>query len=110
MAKPFKLLEEKMSPKARALAEKKAQKMLKEMPMQELRHARSLSQEQLANKLRTKQANISQIEKRTDMYISTLRSYIEAMGGQLKIIAHFPDGDVAINQFYEIGKQKSRAA
>jgi len=109
MAKSFKLLEEKMSPKARALANKKAQKMLKEMPMQELRHARELSQEQLAKFLNTKQANISQIEKRTDMYISTLRSYIEAMGGELRIIAHFPDGDVFISQFNQIGKQKLTA-
>jgi transcriptional regulator with XRE-family HTH domain len=72
--------------------------------IQELRRARNLSQEQLAKFLNTKQANISQIENRTDMYISTLRSYIEAMGGQLKIVAHFPDGDVFINQFKEIGK------
>ncbi len=104
MAKSFKLLEEKMSPKAKIMAHKKAEKMLKEMPIQELRHARNLSQEQLAKFLNTKQANISQIENRTDMYISTLRSYIEAMGGQLKIVAHFPDGDVFINQFKEIGK------
>ncbi len=36
------------------------------------------------------------------MYVSTLRSYIEAMGGRLDIVAHFPDGDVRINQFEEI--------
>ena len=102
MAKSFKLLEEKMSSKARAMAESKAQKMLKEMPIQELRQARHLSQEKLAKILDTKQANVSQIERRTDMYISTLRSYIEAMGGQLKIVAQFPDGDVMINQFHDI--------
>jgi hypothetical protein len=42
------------------------------------------------------------MERRTDMYISTLRSYIEAMGGKLDIIARFPDGKVHINQFEEI--------
>ena len=47
----------------------------------------------------TKQANISRIERRTDMYISTLRSYIEAMGGELDIIARFPHGEIHINQF-----------
>ena len=104
MAKPFKELEDKMSPKARAAAHLKTQKMLAEMPMQELRQARHLSQERLAEILETKQANVSQIERRTDMYISTLRSYIEAMGGHLKITAQFQDGEVIINQFREIGK------
>lgn len=102
MARPFKELEDKMSTKARTAAESKANEMLAAMPMQELRQARHLSQERMAEILETKQANVSQIERRTDMYISTLRSYIEAMGGQLKIVAHFPDGDVAINQFQHI--------
>ncbi|MBL4818742.1 MAG: XRE family transcriptional regulator [Deltaproteobacteria bacterium] len=102
MAKPFKELENKMSLNARAASEAKAKQMLAEMPMQELRQAKHLSQERMAEIMSTKQANISQIERRTDMYISTLRSYIEAMGGQLKIVAHFPDGDVSINQFQSI--------
>lgn len=102
MARPFKELEDKMSLKARAAAETKANQMLAEMPMQELRQAKHLSQERMAEILETKQANVSQIERRTDMYISTLRSYIEAMGGQLKIVAHFPDGDISINQFQNI--------
>lgn len=109
MSKPFKLLEDKMSPKARAAATAKAKVMLAEMPMQELRQARHLSQERMAEILETKQANISQIELRTDMYISTLRSYIEAMGGHLRIIAEFPDGEISINQFQEIGKSKALA-
>ena len=82
--------------------EAKAKQMLAEMPMQKLRQAKHLSQERMAEIMSTTQANISQIERRTDMYISTLRSYIEAMGGQLKIVAHFPDGDVSINQFQSI--------
>lgn len=102
MARPFKELEDKMSPRARAAAEVKANLMLAEMPMQELRQAKHLSQERMAEIMETKQANVSQIERRTDMYVSTLRSYIEAMGGQLKIVAHFPDGDIAINQFQQI--------
>ncbi|WP_220805312.1 hypothetical protein, partial [Aquipseudomonas alcaligenes] len=46
-------------------------------------------------------------EKRTDMYISTLRSHIEAMGGQLEVIARFPDGAVKISNFAEIGTDAS---
>jgi transcriptional regulator with XRE-family HTH domain len=91
-----------MSSTARKKSTKKMQRLVAEMPLQELRQARELSQEKLAKLLDTKQANISRLEQRTDMYISTLRAYIEAMGGTLEIIAHFPNGDVRVNQFREI--------
>ena len=71
-------------------------------PLQELRKARVLSQEQLARALHLRQPSISKLEKRTDMYISTLRSFIKAMGGELEIVARFPEGNVRINQFEEI--------
>src|ERR1700690_1990727 len=99
MSKPFNTLRKKMSKLAKKAAAIKTQEMLKEMPLQELRQAHQMSQERLAELLSTKQANISRIERRTDMYISTLRTYIEAMGGQLDIVARFPNGDVHINQF-----------
>ncbi len=102
MNKPFKQLRHQMSPQAQKEAHKKTQNLLAQMPLQELRQAKHMSQERLAEILSTKQANISRIEHRTDMYISTLRSYIEAMGGQLEIVAKFPDGNVYINQFTEI--------
>jgi len=70
--------------------------------IRELQQARDLSQEQLANILHIEPASISQLERGTDMYISTLRRYIEARGGRLDIIAHFPDGEVRIKQFAEI--------
>jgi DNA-binding XRE family transcriptional regulator len=70
-----------MSPQARAEANALTEQMLTEMPLQELRRARHLSQEQLAEILHVRQATISKLERRTDMYISTLRSYIQAMGG-----------------------------
>lgn len=99
MAKPYSTLQAKMSPDARARSEEKTRQLKQEMPLQELRQARKMSQEQLAKCLHTRQSNISRIEKRTDMYISTLREIIKAMGGDLEIIAKFPDGDVRINQF-----------
>lgn len=102
MAKSFELLKAKMPKQALKMVKQLTQKMMLEMPLQELRQARSLSQERLAQLLDTKQANVSRIEKRADMYISTLRSYVEAMGGELQIIAHFPEGNVRINQFQEI--------
>jgi transcriptional regulator with XRE-family HTH domain len=76
-------------------------RLLAEMPLQELRRARELSQQQLAETLGEKQPSISKLEQRTDMYISTLRRYIEAMGGELNIVARFPEGAVRITQFAE---------
>ncbi len=102
MAKSFNTLKAKMSPTALREVNERIQKIVAEMPLQELRQAKSLSQERLAILLDTKQANISRIEKRTDMYISTLRSYVEAMGGELQIFANFPEGCIAINQFQNI--------
>lgn len=102
MAKPYSTLRAKMSPEARAKAEAQTRQLMREMPLQELRQARKMSQEQMARNLHTRQSNVSRIEKRTDMYISTLRSVIKAMGGDLEIVARFPDGTVLINQFEEL--------
>ena len=99
MKKTFKTLRKKMSVLAQKAASLKTQQLLKDMPLQELRQAYQMSQEDLAERLSTKQANISRLERRTDMYISTLRNYIEAMGGELDIVARFPEGEVHIKQF-----------
>lgn len=78
--------------------------MLAEMPLNALRQARGLSQKMLADVLHVQQPSIAKIEKHTDMYISTLRSHIEAMGGQLEVVAKFLDGTVKISNFSELGK------
>jgi transcriptional regulator with XRE-family HTH domain len=72
------------------------------MPLAELRRARGLSQEALAKVLGVKQSSVSKLERRTDMYISSLRSHIKAMGGELEIIARFPDGELKISDFSSI--------
>lgn len=102
VSKSYRELRNNMSLMAQKKAEAKAKIMIRDMALNDLRQARLLSQERLANILRTKQANISKIERRTDMYISTLRGYIEAMGGELEITAHFPDANVRINQFHQL--------
>lgn len=71
------------------------------MPLHELRQARSLTQKALSRTLKVNQPAVAKMEKRADMYVSNLRSYIEAMGGHLKIIAEFPEGEVAITNFSE---------
>lgn len=103
MAKKFSDLRAAMSPQAQARADARAQTMLAEMPLQELRQARGLSQKMLAEVLHVQQPSIAKLEKRTDMYLSTLRSHIEAMGGHLEIVARFPEGSVRIKNFVDIG-------
>jgi DNA-binding XRE family transcriptional regulator len=104
MARNFKELQAKMSPERRERVERRVQQALREMALDELRSARQLTQAGLANILGVDQGSISKLEHRTDMYISTLRSYVEAMGGNLQIKAVFPDGEVQIKQFQDVAK------
>ncbi|HEC85557.1 MAG: transcriptional regulator [Candidatus Parabeggiatoa sp. nov. 2] len=109
MAKNFIELHNARTSEAKARVQARVQRALAEMPLQELQTARRLSQQQLANLLDIEPATIHQLERSTDMYISTLRSHIEAMGGQLDITAHFPDGNVSINQFTQINDKLSNS-
>src|SRR5271155_4509131 len=77
--------------------EKRANQLIaEEMTLQELRRARELTQVSMAKSLGVAQKQISEIEKRTDMHISTLRRSIEAMGGTLSLVAQFPDRDPVV--------------
>lgn len=102
MTKKFSDLRAKMPAERQARARVRTAAMLAEMPLQELRQARKQSQVSIAKTLGAKQASVSKMERRTDMYVSTLRSYIEAMGGRLEITALFADASVLINQFKDI--------
>lgn len=102
MAKKFGELLAKMPEERQQAIRRETDALLKEMALSDLRRARDLSQTKLAERLGIKQPSIADMEKRTDMYISTLRSLIEGMGGQLDIIAKFPNGDVRIKNFSEI--------
>jgi len=95
-------LQEKMSRQARARSLEKAKKMIAEMPLDQLRTARRMTQNHLARLLRVNQAAISKMEHRSDMYISTLADFIRAMGGELEIRAVFPDGTVKIKGFGDL--------
>jgi transcriptional regulator with XRE-family HTH domain len=78
---------------------------LKASKVPNLKELRQMTQVRLAEVLGVNQGAISKLERRSDMYLSTLRSYIEAMGGQLEIRAVFPDGEIMIEQFGEIGRE-----
>ncbi|MFP5338989.1 MAG: helix-turn-helix domain-containing protein [Gammaproteobacteria bacterium] len=99
MAKKFSDLRARMSPEAQARAAARAEAMLLEMQLQELRKARNVTQVDLARAMNVEQAAISKLERRDDMYVSTLRAYIEALGGELKLVASFPDADIQIHPF-----------
>jgi DNA-binding XRE family transcriptional regulator len=101
MAKNFDELYRKMSAESRARVETRVAATIKNMPLAELRQAHSLTQTRLAEVMEVEQSEVSRIEKRADMYVSTLRSYIEAMGGTLRIEAIFPQGSVEITQFQQ---------
>jgi len=107
MARKFAELEAKMSPESIARSDARYREMLAEMPLHELRRARGMSQERLAKALRIKQPSVAKLEQRTDVYISTLRATIEAMGGSLDIVARFSDGAVKITNFSSIGECES---
>lgn len=102
MAKKFKALRDGMLPKRRVRVAARTRRLLATMPMYELRRAMQLSQAQIAEELQIKQGSVSKLERRTDLYISTLRRYVEAMGGSLELRANFPDGSVSISSLGEI--------
>ena len=96
------LAEETMAPEAIAKARAMADQIRSTIPLDELRRARELSQARLAELLEMDQGNLSKLEKRTDMYVSTLRSYVEAMGGRLDIVARFDDKEYHIAHFGDL--------
>jgi DNA-binding XRE family transcriptional regulator len=105
MARKFEELRSKMSAESRARVDARIKRIEAEMPLEELRAARDMTQQQLAKSLRVDQSAISKMERRADMYVSTLTRFVEAMGGQLEIRAVFPEGAVRITQFGELAEQ-----
>ncbi len=110
--KRFDELPDKLTPQARRRIRARARKAVKDIGLDELRRARRMSQDELAQTMETTQAHISRLERRTDLYLSTLRRYIRALGGELRIIATFKDGragELEIEQFADIEPPAERA-
>ena len=101
---PFSELTRDFSPERRRRIDDIQRELLAEMPLHELRRARALTQQDLAKMLNVNQPAVSKLEQRADVYVSSLRSYIEAVGGKLKIVAEFPEGEVAITNFSQMGE------
>jgi DNA-binding XRE family transcriptional regulator len=92
----MKTLQEKLgalpASRRKKISKRTASLIAEEMTMRELRKARHMTQVELAKSLGVKQEQISRIEQRSDMHLSTLRRHVEAMGGELILTAKFPDG------------------
>jgi len=102
MSRKFKELEARMSAESIAGSDEIYARLKAEMALEELRGALRMTQQQLAKTLNVDQSAISKLDRRTDMYVSTLERFIEAMGGRLEIRAVFPEGSVRISQFEKL--------
>ena len=97
-----------LDPARRAKIDARAAELIaEEMSLRDLRRARAKTQESLAKRLGIGQEGVSRLEKRTDLLISTLRTYVEAMGGNLRLIAEFPDRPpVSISGVAEVARER----
>jgi len=99
MARKFAALRQGMDAERLERNAEQAAALLTVMDLAELRGTLNLTQEELAERLSIAQSNVSRLERRGDMLISTLQEVIRAFGGELRLSAVFPDGVVEINQF-----------
>ena len=95
----FETLAGKLPAKRRARVDAEKKRLRREMELHELRSARKLTQSELAAILKVEQPAIARIERRRDMLVSKLKGLVSGMGGELRLVAHFPDGDVVITNF-----------
>lgn len=110
-----KTLEEKlagMPAERRAKIEARTAELIaEEKSLRDLRRARTLTQKRIAKKLGIGQESVSKLESRSDLMISTLRNYVEAMGGKLSLVAEFPDRPpVSLSGFKSVGDRALSSA
>jgi transcriptional regulator with XRE-family HTH domain len=111
MAKSFdELVRRTTTKKTQAKASRRAQELLGELLLGEVRRLTGKSQRQVADALGIKQPSLSKLEKQGDMQISTLQKIVKALGGELQVLAKFPKGTVEIDQFNAARRRKSRQA
>ena len=94
MASKWNNLKRKLSPQAQARVDARVKATLQAMPLTEIRKAIGMTQADLASRLDVSQGSVSKIENAADMYLTTLRKYVEALGGELHLTATFADGRV----------------
>ena len=109
MAKSFdELVERTTTAKTRSRAVTRTRELLRELLLSEIRELAGKSQREVADVLGIRQPSLSKLEKQSDMQISTLRRIVNALGGELEVVARFPDGTVKIEPFNETSGQHCR--
>jgi transcriptional regulator with XRE-family HTH domain len=108
MTRKFSELTKDFSLERHARIETKKAALREEMNLAELRRALSFTQATLAEALGVGQAEISKIENRTDVFVSTLRRFVNAMGGELEIKVVFPDREIRIRNFSSLVQEDPR--
>lgn len=104
MAKSFDdLVKRTTNKRTRDKAARRTRELLGELLLSEIRQSAGKSQQQVADLLGIKQPSLSKLEKQKDMQISTLRKLVAALGGELEVLARFPQGTVRIEQFNHAG-------
>lgn len=105
MARKWNELKQAMSPESRARVDARVRDTLESMPLAEIRRAIGLTQTDLAAQLDMNQGSVSKIEHAADMYLTTLRKYVEALGGELHLTARFPNGrQIEIDQLGDVAE------
>jgi predicted XRE-type DNA-binding protein len=109
MAKSFnELVKRTTTKKTRQRAAARTRELLGELLLSEIRELAGKSQQQVAEVLGIKQPSLSKLEKQSDMQISTLRRIVNALGGELEVVAKFPTGKVKLDQFSQANRSGSR--
>lgn len=98
MATPWKEIKHKFSPEVHARIKREALAELDRIGFNKLRQARRQTQVALAERLDIPQNAVSRMERRTDLLLSTMRGYVEALGGKLELRVIFPDGEFVLDE------------
>lgn len=97
--KPFSELRKRMTPQQKAESETRFQLALLQMNLMELQTSLGITEDNMGDSLNALQSALLDLENQDDIQVSTLSRYIKALGGSLKLVAHFPDKEVVISQF-----------
>jgi transcriptional regulator with XRE-family HTH domain len=98
VTKSFDILKNRLPAESGKKIEERVKITLEDMPLAELRQTRKFTQQQIAKTLKINQASVSKMESQSDMYLSTIRKYIEALGGELEIVAKFPEERIKVEK------------
>lgn len=107
---PFHELTKDWSPERHARVEALAVKLEEEMTLEQIRESLDLTQQRIAKLMKTTQGNVSRLERRHDMLLSTLQAYIAAMGGALEISVRFPQATVKLKSLGQLFKHGNKPA